>query len=685
MAAWGVGGREASAILGGMRLAPAFPLGSFAASRRAPKRLTLLAAGAGVLGAALVLAREAAHGPGLGPDSVIYVEVARNLLEGEFFTQRYGNPLILQPPVYPALLAAASFSVFDPKDAIAPVNAAIAGATIFVAARWLAGRIAHRSLRAWSVLAVACAHPLVWAGSIGFPAALFILLSTLALIKADDFFREGKRSSLAFAALFSALAWLTHYTGIAVVVSIGALLLVRPGASLAGRAKRAACFTAVSSAPLAVWWGVVVYRTGDADPLEREVDYSFLGLAGDIAAAVSKWAFVNLFVDGLYPEPAEWPIASALGGAALLALAVGVGYGAARAALDRRSAEALWERWGSALVFGGFALAFIALYLTALLLRQTWDGAQDRHLVPAYLPLFIAGALTLDNLIGRSERGARALSFGGVSVRLSLSGAAAGALWAWLGLALALHLVAAREANAYGITRWDVGPYGEPRWAHSETIAYLRDKPLTGEVYTNQVEALALYAPGGADPRLLPGLDSVARWAESAPVGSGVVWFDDIGTPLDHDAADLRATPGLEAAAELADGAVFMVNSEHNPLPALRADYEALTRRMPDARSGYDLHLDGRTLAYVKEPCSRGDGAARFFLHVAPANADDLPDDRKVHGFENRDFSFESRGVRFEEKCVARAALPSYPIAEVRTGQFAGDDRLWEAEFAPGA
>ena len=660
------------------------PLRSLAASRRWPKHPTLFAAAAGVLGAALVLAREAAHGPGLGPDSVIYVEVARHLLEGEFFTQRYGAPLILQPPLYPALLAAASLSLFDPKDVIAPVNAAIVGATVFVAGRWLAGRITGRSLGAWSLLAVACAHPLVWAGSIGFPAALFILLSTLALIKADAFLQEGKRSSLALASLFSMLAWLTHYTGIAIVVSVGALLLIGPGAPLAVRAKRAAAYALASSAPTAVWWSGVLYRTGDADPLERAVDYSFFGLTGDIAAAVSKWAFVNLFVNSLYPEPVEWPIAAALSAAALLALAIGVGYGAARAAFDKSEAVGvLWERWGSVFVFGGFALTFIALYLTALMLGQTWNGAQDRHLVPAHLSLFIAGVLALDRRLGRRESGGRTFSVGGVSVRLSLSGAATAALWAWLGLALALHVVAIREANAYGITRWDVGKYGEPRWAHSETIAYIRDEPLSGEVYTNQVEALSLYAPGDADPRLIPRLDAVPGWAESAPAGSGVVWFDDIGTPLEHDAADLRATPGLDVAADLSDGVVFVVRRGRDPRPALRAAYEALTRGEPVVRSVYNLYLDGRTLAYAKSPCAREDGAARFFLHVTPMNADDLPYDRKRHGFDNLDFSFESRGVRFEGNCLVSVVLPSYPVAEVRTGQFAGPKLLWEAEFPP--
>ena len=92
---------------------------------------------------------------------------------------------------------------------------------------------------------------------------------------------------------------------------------------------------------------------------------------------------------------------------------------------------------------------------------------------------------------------------------------------------------------------------------------------------------------------------------------------------------------------------------------------------------------DGRRmLVYVKEPCSEEDARARFFLHLIPADEGDLPEERRRYGFDNLDFSFEDRGNRIGERCVALRHLPDYPVAAVRAGQFAGQERVWEEEFS---
>ena len=634
-----------------------------------PERSTLFVLAAAILGVALVLARGFSYGPGLGPDSVIYVEVARNLVSGDFFTQSYGAPFILQPPLYPILLAAASLSIFDPKDVMQPFNIVVFGAVAFVAGRWIAKRIESRVLAVLGVLAVASAHPLAWAASIGFPLALLLLFTMLALINADNYFREGRRLFLAWALVFSALASLTHYTGIAVAVSIAALLAVHPGATLPARAKLAASSLLIASVPVGAWWISVVYRTREFAPLERDVDYSFAGLAGDIATAASKWVFVNLFVDSLHGDLAQWPIASALTAAALSALALGISYGVVRASFRRSAGLALWERWGSLFVFGGFALTFLFLYFVALLMRQTWDGAQDRHLIHAYLPLFIAAILGLDRLASHSP-----------PIRRGSSIVVGAAFGLWLALTLALHIVAIREANAYGIAKWDIGVYGSPRWVKSETIAYIRERPPQGVVYSNLAEALTLYAPGLSTPRSLPNATPI-EWVVRAPDDAALAWFHDVGWSSNHDAADLRAAPGLEVAAELADGALFIVNEAHNPRPARQAAYAALANRDPVVRSVYDVHLDGRTLAYVKSPCSREETAPRFFLHVVPVNLDDLPGGRERWGFDNLDFSFERDGVRLDDVCITSVRLPAYAIAGIETGQFDGGGRLWDGEI----
>ena len=117
----------------------------------------------------------------------------------------------------------------------------------------------------------------------------------------------------------------------------------------------------------------------------------------------------------------------------------------------------------------------------------------------------------------------------------------------------------------------------------------------------------------------------------------------------------------------------------------LISEYESIVSREPIARSEFDLYLDGGKLYYVKEPCGEEDTAARFFLHVVPENENDLPDDRRPHGFDNLDFSFDVHGVAFDGKCLAGVGLPQYGIARIATGQFDAAGRVWEIEFAPDA
>ena len=75
-------------------------------------RFYLFLAVLAVLGATLVLLRQALRGFTLPVDSVVYVSVARNLLQGDGFVHWNGAPLgPFFPPGYPLWLAAASWSI----------------------------------------------------------------------------------------------------------------------------------------------------------------------------------------------------------------------------------------------------------------------------------------------------------------------------------------------------------------------------------------------------------------------------------------------------------------------------------------------------------------------------------------------------------------------------------------------
>ena len=108
--------------------------------------------------------------------------------------------------------------------------------------------------------------------------------------------------------------------------------------------------------------------------------------------------------------------------------------------------------------------------------------------------------------------------------------------------------------------------------------------------------------------------------------------------------------------------------------------------REPLARAVFDLRLMDGALVYLKEPCGEADAETRFFLHVVPQSAADLPRERRARGFDNLGFDFFLRGGRFDGACLARVPLPDYPVASIRTGQFtSGEGEIWSVNAAIGA
>ncbi len=101
----------------------------------------------------------------------------------------------------------------------------------------------------------------------------------------------------------------------------------------------------------------------------------------------------------------------------------------------------------------------------------------------------------------------------------------------------------------------------------------------------------------------------------------------------------------------------------------------------PAVRSAYDVHIAPGALVYVKEPCGEADIASRFFLHAFPERPQDLPQPLRRDGYENLTFNFHRWGVEFDGKCAANVPLPGYPVAGVRTGQFAPKGEIWSAAF----
>lgn len=85
-------------------------------------------------------------------------------------------------------------------------------------------------------------------------------------------------------------------------------------------------------------------------------------------------------------------------------------------------------------------------------------------------------------------------------------------------------------------------------------------------------------------------------------------------------------------------------------------------------RDTYDVYLEGETLVYVRDSCTPAEHNTKFFVHVYPLNASDLPENRE-HVSVDFHFSLE-HGLRLGESCFAIRKLPTaFDVGFVRTGQ----------------
>ena len=168
--------------------------------------------------------------------------------------------------------------------------------------------------------------------------------------------------------------------------------------------------------------------------------------------------------------------------------------------------------------------------------------------------------------------------------------------------------------------------------------------------------------------------------------GSAIDYADPGNVPGDYDFLLERVRADGDALLTPENRQVFLYDlALLDELPYSQPDYQSAYQSIvssePVMRSTFDLYLKDSTLTYVKNPCDRANTEARFFLHIVPSDRAVLSYGRKSRGFDNLDFDFEVHGAVFDGKCIAARDLPEYGIASIRTGQYTGKGRIWEANF----
>jgi len=196
-------------------------------------------------------------GLALHQDSIVYIGVARSILNGHgiYFLNEVGAlaPVTVYPPLYSVMIAVFSMFGLDPLDGARATStfffAANAALVAFITYRATSSKIA--TLLA-SYLALS-AFPMVHIHLQALSEPMFIFLSFLGFCLLVAYFSDSQPRMLCWAALTIALSSLTRYVGIATILTGTVAILWFGKQYWKKRLIDAATFFGFSSLPLIGW------------------------------------------------------------------------------------------------------------------------------------------------------------------------------------------------------------------------------------------------------------------------------------------------------------------------------------------------------------------------------------------------------------------------------------------------
>jgi hypothetical protein len=461
--------------------------------------------GLSALAGMLCLAHATRNGIGIAPDSVSYIEAARNLGAGRGISISEDGveyrPLTRFPPLYPVAIAAIARLGIDPLDAARWLAVALLGANVALVSLLVARSApGARWLPSLGAVLMASAPEVAKIHGTAQSEPLFLLLGFAGLLFLSLHLEQRQMRALLAASLLVGLAFLTRFVGAALVATGVLALLLAPRAVLRRRVTDAAVFAAVAALPMAIW--TLHSQLAGAPATGRSFAFHPIGRgAFDLAGrSIGQWLLLDLG-----GAPVAWPLGAGL----LLCMGLSLRSGRAR---------------GAAAAMPRILLLLTIAYLILLLISISFLDAQTPLGGRMFAPLFVA-CLVL------ALCGAR----NGIRAWRSPMPALVAAL-----LALIFTLSYARDTSRWVRERAAFGAegFGSLAWRESETMRRVRDLPADALVFSNARDAI--YILTGRTTRWLPAwVDAESRQPRRAYAselkailaalrtgGTSLVWFD---------------------------------------------------------------------------------------------------------------------------------------------------------------
>jgi hypothetical protein len=198
------------------------------------------------------------YGAGVASDSIKYLSVAQNLVEGQGLYDHKGGPLLSWPPLYPILLAGLSLLTgLDVFIAGWCFNIFLFGLNIFLSGVILARVFAERPLYAYlATLFVALSISSLRIHALISSDPFYLTLTLGFLVAVDGYIRKHSYGAFAWMVLFGILGPLQRYIGLAIAVTGAIVILIEQRKSLRTLVRDGFILGIASILPI-TWWLLV--------------------------------------------------------------------------------------------------------------------------------------------------------------------------------------------------------------------------------------------------------------------------------------------------------------------------------------------------------------------------------------------------------------------------------------------
>jgi hypothetical protein len=492
----------------------------------------------GLIGTLTVLYLISIHGAGISPDSVYYISVARHIADGTGFVGYDGYYLLLQPPLYPILLASIKILLFiDPLLSSGYVNSILFGLIIYFSGLFLLKHLDSYILIILGTISVLISFVLIQLSLMALSESLFILLILLYLYYFDNYKVRGNITALILLSFAAALACLTRYIGVIIILSGIISISLQKTNLIKDKFRYIIIFMFIACVPIGLWVIRNIFLSGTFVGQRADSSYTLYDNIRFLANTIIQWYL---------------PMQNTIQKLIFTCLIVVISFGVILLKRKEKTWVVLKEIYP--------CFIFILLYTGIILISSTttaYDHIGDRLLSPIYIPVFFILFIICDKILKwLSKYFNRKL--------ITIFFAAGIFFWMIYPLGKTVYIINDyMKLSGFG--------YNSRYWGNSETIKFLIDhKELKNDYtfYSNIPEGLYFLA------------DIEARWSpaktlynspELVNAGSNfreilkgkdkvcLVWFDKNDRQFLYPIDELQKSTNMIKVARFKDGTIYII------------------------------------------------------------------------------------------------------------------------------